>query len=730
MSEAAGEAGGALGDNSHRILRLLLGRLIGRIPRRVWTEAAVVALIFTALAIAVSWPLVLHMNTRILGGGAGGDPTGYLWDIWYAVYHELNLVGSATQEYLGVPFGRPVAASTNSNQLLSLLPAWLVGEFSTPAAGMNVASLLSLILPSVAMYGTVRFLGAGRLVAGWAGIVFMIFPYHLIREISHLPLGQLVSFPLLVVCGLWWAEHPTIRRGSAYAAALLVAWLSHPYYGIMGSVLLAVTVAVVIVRRILNAGIRPAVAAVVSVAVPTLAIVGVPLAALFVASRSSVATSFSRDVVELEVYGAHLRDYVVPDGGAWLPRRLFGDNDWIPHAAPGGERTAFLGWLTLALVIVAVAALLRGALTPRQRTAVLVALPSSLVLLLFSLASPTVIFGHRIQMPSRVVFEVVPYLRAYGRFSAAVMAVLIPLAAVGLSVLVRGRAPRNRAVIVSVAVLLSVAELSTHYPLGSDYPARIDGIPGPQVPEWQWLRNNDRGAVVLQTPAYDGAYGEILDRYYMYGQMIHDHPLANGGLHERTVVADFTQMVGDPRLPLAPARYRMAGIDYVVTSGWAYRVRGLEAPDLAGEIAGLEPVARFPDATIWRVTAPPTEGMGIFARNTWWPPEERDGVTWRWMRDQATVRFYAPRPGTYRVSFPSRSWRTPRTLDVRIGSTVITAISVGASVSTTTFELTVPRGVTNLELVRHGAPAYQVSAVDQRVVSIHIGEWTVHRVGD
>src|SRR5207248_2898652 len=116
-------------------------------------------------------------------------------------------------------------------------------------------------------------------------------------------------------------------------------------------------------------GVRAALRRVATAAGISALVVGVPLVAVFLSGRGAAAESFSRNRFELLVYGARVKDYVWPSVDSTLLHGI--DSDWASRAAPGGERVAFLGWLTLGLGVAAcvMAVVAWRRFPPRQREA-------------------------------------------------------------------------------------------------------------------------------------------------------------------------------------------------------------------------------------------------------------------------------------------------------------------------------------------------------------------------
>src|SRR5262249_24788900 len=132
---------------------------------------------------------------------------------------------------------------------------------------------------------------------------------------------------------------------------------------------------------------------------------------------------------------------------------------------------------------------------------------------LFALPSPSHIFGASVPMPARLLWEFVPAFRVPSRWDPLLMAALVPLAALGLDRLVRGRSRMFGFAVVGAALVLSFLELAIH-------PAEARFRTTPAPPEY---------AAVKHTP--DG--------------VLADHPLGNSDIfhlwqraHGRPIVND------------------------------------------------------------------------------------------------------------------------------------------------------------------------------------------------
>ncbi len=708
-------------------------RAVARVP---WWEVAGVLGGYLLMAVIISWPLAANMGTDIAGGGAGGDQSGYLWDFWNIAEHGLSLWGTDLQESISAPFGRESPGSVNVTLFTTLGPAWLVTTLWSPIVAYNVTVFLALTLSAAAMYLLARWVGAGRWIAAWAGMAFMLFPYEQIRAQVHIPLAHIWCLPIVVLVCLRWIERPSWRRSVWLALGLAACWLTNPYYGTMGFVIVGVCVIVGAVRIARTAGWRPLARNLGEVALSVVAIVLVPLGLLFTAASGAIDQSLRRTPEELVAYGARLSDYLLPAADNPFFGGIFGADTWASIGSPGGERTAFVGYVTLALAALGTGLVLgrRSQASSRQCIAVITALPLLLALMLFSSVSPVTVLGRSIDMPSSYLFDALPYLRVYARFAVAVMAVLLMVAAIGLSRLLRGRTQTVRVAVISSVFILSALELPVgspvSIPIQSDVPMWVGGVPPSEVPTWLWLKERQTDEIVYE---YPGGPDEGTERFYMYGQTIHGHRITNGSLSPGQIGESFMKANGDVTWPGVPERLAGLGIDLVTVNPWAYERQGGTAPPADEPPPGFEVVKTFPNGSaVWRVTADPADAVAVPRDAGWWDPELIDGELWRWMIRRARVTVVAPEAGAYRITFPARGLhaeggaRFDVWLSGPFGETERHTVGAERELS---FDVRLPAGRSDVWLETSGPRAQPVNPGDGRLGTIQVADWEISRIG-
>src|SRR5207249_3534417 len=158
--------------------------------RRVTVEAALVLFGATVFVCALMFPIVEHLGSTIIGS-PGSDSTGSVAFFW-TLQHEsgFHLLGTTHHTFSGAPFGWNEGNGLNIQWSLPYYPAYLATKLFGAVAAYNLITLAGYILSGASMYLLTRYLGCARLIAVWAAVVFVIFPWHFARA-DHASLTHL-----------------------------------------------------------------------------------------------------------------------------------------------------------------------------------------------------------------------------------------------------------------------------------------------------------------------------------------------------------------------------------------------------------------------------------------------------------------------------------------------------------------------------------------------------------
>jgi len=651
---------------------------------RIIIEAVLVVAGFTLLAVLVTWPAAAHANSILPTQGIPWDPAGFTWDLWQRLQDGLPLFGTGSTDLIP-PFTIEYPAAFNLVQLAFYGPAVAIAAVSTPVFAMNVMIISGIAFSGMAMYALVRWLGCGPGVSTWAGAALAIAPYVVGKAVVHAVMVNVACFPLLILACLWWNERPSWRRALAVVGAFALAFTTTAYYGLMAMVIVLVVCGWGVIARGRGGEWRRSSAQGGVLAAMLGVLVLVPIA-ISVAS-SSVPTP-ARSSAELADFGARPMDFLTPPPGGWLARGV--DAAWTGRLDSTGEQLIL--YVGISVLIVALAAMVlawwRPALlgSPRAITTARIGSVLAAVLAWFSLAWPLAIGPVPIPVPSIAIWQVLPEVRAFARFGAPLLVVLIAVGALAIAALARRGGPVWRNSIIAAALLITGADLMTGLPVVTSPPATADSQGPADRASWAWLRDQPTPGSVVEYPT--GPYRNVpeleqIRHVWQIGQVIHGRPVLNGfGPMGQPVDArsvDLARQVGDPSVPGTAEDLATAGIAFATINPWAYgQYRQGDAPDGSSPPAGFAKATQFADGTaVWRVTAAPAPALAVFRQPGFGASEHRSGRAWHPMAlPSAQVTIWARTRGTHTLTFP-----------------------VGA-----------PRGVTVTAVVR-GAPPAQVRSV-------------------
>ena len=618
--------------------------LAGARVREVVLEGLVVVLGMTAFVCALFLPLVLHLGSMVVG--RGDDAAGEIASLWW-MQHEggYQLFGMVHHTLTGAPLGWDEGNGSRIQSLVPYYPAYLLTKLVGPIAAYNLVLLSGYVLSGASMYLLVRYLGCNRLVAAWAGLVYIVFPWHLART-PHGSLAHLEFLPLLVLALVAATRRPSWIRLSLVGLVTLTAWLTAGYFGAMAFVATAAFALTLPLTHGLRRGISTGASLVGSALAATLFV-----AFLSIISGFGRGAGLQRAVGDLSIYGLRPLELVVPSvnnlvvGGrldSFLGAHLHGSNPT--------ETSNYLGWVTIALglVWVVVAWRRRAVLPTRTRAASFGLLAIFVAALAFSLPSPVGIDGHLVSTPSRLLWQIVPAVRVPSRWTALVMTALVPLAAFGLQALydrLRGEGGRRRlqpaaVALVALVLLASFLELTIA-------PAKPRYRTSPLPPEY--------AAVERTPPGVVAEYPLGVSNDHIVWQTRYRRPLMNNA-DFGTPADDAERAVLDPSAPGVPQTLAFLGVTSIVTHPDALDyIAGAPKVPNANWGRGYALAGRSPDGTsTWQVVAKPAPALVTLHGGFGQPRAPKVGVV-EFPLDASSgvgeLRFTAKEAGLVRLRF-------------------------------------------------------------------------------
>jgi len=199
-----------------------------------------VALLFAVLAVAWSFPLVLHLRTH-LAGQAVNDNALSLWNFWWMRMARASGADFFYTSYRFAPAGEDLTLYTHT-ALPAYVGATVLGRLPVVEA-LNVTVLLALALNGFFAYLLAWRIVRNRAAAIVAGIVFGSSPYLSAHLNGHFDLTGMWTIPLFALVFLRAIEGSLVW---AFAAGVVLAGTAYVayYYMVYEAALVAVVFAI------------------------------------------------------------------------------------------------------------------------------------------------------------------------------------------------------------------------------------------------------------------------------------------------------------------------------------------------------------------------------------------------------------------------------------------------------------------------------------------------------
>jgi hypothetical protein len=456
-----------------------------------------VAVVYTALAVALTWPLVQHLGTHVPGSYTWAfDEYTFLWNSWWFRHSLFDLGQNPLQSsYIFYPLGISLVLYTYNlfNALISLpfqpflsLPTIsnLTFLFATILSGYGTFLLVEYLLhntehpipdpqsPARARYWEwdIRY-GAAFL----AGLIYAFGSYRMIyAAIGHHNLWSTEWNPLYTLFLVKTIREPRARNAIFAGLFLALAMLCDMMHGVFLGILTLILIAFLLDRRVWHD-----MAGGLSGLFKRLALLGLVAILLY----SPLLVPVLRDMFggydlagwgDAEKLSVDLLGFVTPTalnplGGDWT--------ETLRQVREGTSRfldvnTVFLGWATLALAIA-------GVVRYRRQLAAWIA--STVVFVLFSLGPLLQINGRstfdldglavNVPLPF-ILLHYIPVVKANrvpNRFSVVLMLALAVLAGFGaywlLGKVACLKMPGTRVLLPGGTALLAVLLLFSYWPV-------------------------------------------------------------------------------------------------------------------------------------------------------------------------------------------------------------------------------------------------------------------------
>ena len=196
-------------------------------------KASLVALgVFLGVAVWLTWPLALHLNTHIPGLDAG-DNVSFVWNLWW-FRDQAGWWRPFDCPLVFAPYGTSLVLSTHT-ALPAIVAATLLRPLNVIAA-QNVIILAGLTLNGWLVWRLASRVVPRQLPALLAGLSFSGAAYVSVHLLGHFNLIHAWTLPLFALAWIPLVERPSSIAALRAGAALAIVIYTDYYYAVFAGV--------------------------------------------------------------------------------------------------------------------------------------------------------------------------------------------------------------------------------------------------------------------------------------------------------------------------------------------------------------------------------------------------------------------------------------------------------------------------------------------------------------
>jgi len=180
---------------------------------------------YLVLSLAMTYPLLLHLNTALLGDG---DAWLFVWNFWWWRFSLTNGLHPFCTDYIHFPTG--ICAYLHTWNFANTWPTLPLQWIASTTTIYNICAMATFVFAGWGMFRLARYLGIGTPAAFLAGVAFSFNAYHYGEANGHLNLMTYQWIPFYLQAVLAGLERWTFRRVVIATLWLTLVALSDWYH--------------------------------------------------------------------------------------------------------------------------------------------------------------------------------------------------------------------------------------------------------------------------------------------------------------------------------------------------------------------------------------------------------------------------------------------------------------------------------------------------------------------
>jgi len=616
--------------------------------------------IFTATAIALTYPLATDMSHNYFNPIGSHDGVGTIGGMWSNDYARKNgfVKGNVTTFY-AYPFGYDTRGVSYplTNGVLNLAAKAFGAQ-----ASYNFLTLITFPMAGLFMVLLLYYITSSAAASFLGGFFYAFSPWHTARTFDQVGLAQIYVLPLFLLAVIVFWRKRNITSALTVSGAMLVAILTDFHLGLFcGLILIAWGMAAFLKERAASGNFitsrnlfnkRDALRAIIMAALAVALALGLSapfISNLFYKDPAVTVSAQERTIETTTSYSSHPWNYVVPPAYS-LMWRSWTTNFVLKHIGKSGahEMTAYPGIVAYCLAGLAIFFTLRRKRKPlnefsspsrgesciphpnplsqgakeSEGTTVYFGVLTATLAFILSMPPIVKIRGVDVPTPSIAMRALASYFRFYSRWALVVTFSIALMAGVGFFLLTRSRrwsGLKAGAACLALIALFAV-DVTIIPPLRSRDITKVPSV----VTE---LARYPKGEPVAFYPLSPGRYHIPLQ--YFYFQMFHEHPMMNG-VKPGTDGDMYQSVLKDIYAPYTPAMLKSLGIKKIVVIDEYFKIMfpvGLTF-DPKQMPSGYRLAKKTSDGYIFDVVGPAANVFPLYYMNFTSPAILEDGKAW------------------------------------------------------------------------------------------------------
>ncbi|MDO9464805.1 MAG: hypothetical protein Q7J67_05860 [bacterium] len=407
----------------------------------------IVIVLFTILALIITFPVIFNMSKLIYG--YPDDTLGTIWGIWRDGNASLQI-----KDFLLFPAVNYETGDYN----IYIHTLWPIINFLTnEVITWNIVSISNFILSAFFMYLLVKYLTKSRIAAFISGVIYGFCPHICMQSFNHIAIAAIQWMPLYILFLLKLVFEKNYRNAVLCGVFYALVVFSNPYYGYYMLLFTIVFIIFLVLKHIKNLYAvikedRFKIFKLAGVTFLTALIIVVPaeykiIKTMFSKSKDKPAV-FTRPLEGLIFSGARPKDFMLPPRTNPVLKNI--SKPFIsPDFGSMIDHTLYLGYTPLILSAIAVGFWWKRRKNGKWKmgnSQLSVVIPFFLIIFFaFGIMSspPWIPIGaaklnsapFKLPMPSYFLHKLFPMFRYYSRMVVVMMISLSVLSGIGIKFL-------------------------------------------------------------------------------------------------------------------------------------------------------------------------------------------------------------------------------------------------------------------------------------------------------